>query len=1146
MVRETIAADRQLTRLARELEHARKPLSVCGLWGSSAPMVAGVLARSTGRPVLYITAHLDDADTARDDLEFFLDRTCDLLSAWETLPGEGPSAGEIDAERHRLCTQLAGESESDEPQVIVAPVQALMQPVPTADSILAHTLSIATGQKLEPRAIADWLTRHRFERLHLVEAPGDFAVRGDILDVFAPGDRQPVRIEFFDNEVESIRRFELSTQRSTRRLNSVALSAPPELTTNAATAAFASYLPRNTIVLLDDPASIQEQAERFRSRLGDPDSLFTFAAVIESIEPFAQAHLSRFGAAAVAIEEPESPATTEGQVRAATVRERKSNPNAPTTDDPTQSSPAPQPRKTTEYQRLKGKPESKEDSAAPTSTAIDLRVRSLTRFEGKSAEAVGELLDLANTRNVTLVCENDGESKRLRELIVELHGKVPKSIDIVIGRLHRGFEWTATGDVVVAHHEVFHRHQPKRRIRRIEASRPLESWVELEPGDIVVHAMHGIARFGGIGTMRKGDSDKTEEYLTLEFAEKAVLHVPVSQIDLVQKYIGVGASRQKLSKLGGTRWSKTKERVSEAVAELAESLLRVQAAREASEGTAYPIDTRWQNEFEAAFPYEETEDQRIVAGEIKGDLSRQRSMDRLLCGDVGYGKTELAMRAAFKVCEFGKQVAVLVPTTVLAEQHYETFSERMAEYPFTVACLSRFRTSAEQKKIIEEARKGRVDVLIGTHRLLSKDVGFADLGLVIIDEEQRFGVEHKERLKQFRATVEVLTLTATPIPRTLHMALLGIRDISSLATPPVDRRSIATQVTRFDEQLVRNAIIREMNRDGQVFFVHNFVQSIHGIADRIRRIVPECRVLVGHGQMAPRELEHVMQGFVRREADVLVATTIIESGIDIPSVNTIFINRADRYGLSDLHQLRGRVGRSDHRAYCYLLLDPSRTLTPKAARRLKSIEEFSELGAGFRIAMRDLEIRGAGNILGPEQSGHITAVGYDMYCRLLDKAVRGLRDEPDPIGPPVHLEIGIGAYIPKSYIPSERSRIDIYRRTVACRTLDDLRQLETDVADAFGPVPQAVQRLMELAEIRVLARRWKIASIVVEAPDIIFNVTDLAHVQTLFADASGTVRMPDPRTVHLRLRDAYFEPPTLLSFLRRLLAKDPVAKETVA
>jgi transcription-repair coupling factor (superfamily II helicase) len=561
-------------------------------------------------------------------------------------------------------------------------------------------------------------------------------------------------------------------------------------------------------------------------------------------------------------------------------------------------------------------------------------------------------------------------------------------------------------------------------------------------------------------------------------------------------------------------------------------------------GVAYPGDTEWQREFEAAFPYEETEDQTLIAADIREDLMCPTPMDRLICGDVGYGKTELAMRAAFKVVEYGRQAAVLVPTTVLAEQHYATFRDRMAEYPFVIGCLSRFRTGSEQKRIVEGLKKGQVDVVIGTHRLLSKDVAFANLGLVIIDEEQRFGVEHKERLRAMRETVDVMTLTATPIPRTLHMSLMGIRDISSLQTPPVDRRAIATYVGPLNEDLIRNAILREMNRDGQVYFVHNAVQSIAAMADTVRRIVPEARVVYGHGQMKDHELESVMHAFVGRKADVLVATTIIESGIDIPNVNTIFINRADRFGLADLHQLRGRVGRSSHRAYCYLLLSPDRPPTLKAARRLKTIEEFSELGAGFRIAMRDLEIRGAGNLLGREQSGHIAAVGYEMYCRLLEQTVRRLKNEPDPTPPPVHLDLDVAAHIPRHYIAADQSRIEVYRRIAACRTEADLGQIERDLVDTFGRFPEEVRALLDLAEVRVHGRRFGIQSISIRPPDVVFLIEQAAKAEPVFLEAPGSVRMPDAKTIHLRLPPDYLEPAALLPVLRQMFKRARQCKET--
>ncbi len=1090
MVVNPIAADPALKRLDERLAEPRGVVHVTGLWGSSAPLVAAFAFASSGRCQLYVTAHLEEADNARDDLELFLGRSCDLFPAWETLPGQGVASSEIEAERLRVCTRLHESERSTDNAaaypVIVAPIQALMQPIPTIEALERNTVRLTVGcdgraaNIDSPEALLEWAIDRGFERLDMVESPGDVAKRGDIVDLFTPGEQMPFRIQFFGDRIESIRRFDVSTQRSIETLPSIAVSAMPGASCDGGeTTDLLAYLPEDTLITLDGPSEIQEMGDTLLSRLGESDQLIRPRDLLAAANRFGQLHLSRFG-----------PAAAEGDDR------------------------------------------------------FDFRVKSLARFEGGAAEEVDQLCGIAQDRQVYVFCDNDGECRRLNELVAERGGDSVGSIHIAVGLMHRGFEWTNTGTVVVPHHEIFQRHRQRRRLRRVHAGRPIESWTDLNSGDLVVHVMHGIARYRGLSKIRKGTSSQQEEFLSLEFAEGAMVHVPCSQIDLVQKYIGAAGRKPELSKLGGKRWSKTKQKVVDSVADLAESLLRVQALRGESRGTAYPRDTDWQREFDASFLYEETEDQLLVAEEIRDDLTRPRPMDRLVCGDVGYGKTELAMRAAFKIVEYGRQVAVLVPTTVLAEQHYETFRERMAEYPFAIGCLSRFRSPSEQKAIIDKARKGQIDVVIGTHRLLSKDVSFADLGLVIIDEEQRFGVEHKERLKAMRETVDVLTLTATPIPRTLHMSLMGIRDISSLQTPPVDRRAIATEVRAFEKGLVRHAILRELNRDGQIYFVHNYVQTIARMAETVKQIVPEARVVYAHGQMKDNELETVMHRFCHREADVLVCTTIIESGIDIPTVNTIFINRADRFGLADLHQLRGRVGRSSHRAYCYLLLSPDRPVTRKAGKRLKTIEEFSELGAGFRIAMRDLEIRGAGNLLGREQSGYIAVVGYELYCRLLDQSVRRLKNEPDPAPPPVNVDLDVAAHIPPHYIPSDRSRIEIYRRIVACRLKADLDQLERDLIDAFGPFPPQVQRLLELAEIRVYGRRFGIISISLRPPDVIFVVESLAAVEPLFEDAPGTARTPDARTVHLRLAPNYLEPPTLVTVLRHLLIKAVSKAET--
>jgi transcription-repair coupling factor (superfamily II helicase) len=553
-------------------------------------------------------------------------------------------------------------------------------------------------------------------------------------------------------------------------------------------------------------------------------------------------------------------------------------------------------------------------------------------------------------------------------------------------------------------------------------------------------------------------------------------------------------------------------------------------------GIRYPADTAWQKEFEAEFPYEETEDQLAAIIEVKKDMADAQPMDRLICGDVGFGKTEVAIRAAFKAVEYGKQAAVLVPTTILAEQHERTFRSRMADYPFRIESISRFKTGAEQTKLLKQLNEGKIDIIIGTHRLLSKDVKFSDLGMVIIDEEQRFGVEHKNKLLQLRLTADILTLSATPIPRTLHMSMIGLRDISSLTTAPLDRRAIVTEVVPFDRERIKRAIIREINRDGQVFFLHNRVHNIHAIASDIQSLVPKARILVGHGQMAGRDLEKVMLKFVKRKADIFVSTTIIESGLDIPTANTIFINRADMFGLADLHQLRGRVGRYKHRAYCYLLLPEDRTVTEKAARRLKAIEQYSMLGAGFKIAMRDLEIRGAGNILGAEQSGHIAAVGYDMYCRLMEVETKRLQNGQviEPIR--THLELPMIGQLPKSYIRSDKFRMEAYRRLSRAASLAELEAAQKDMHDAYGDAPDSAQLLIDLTELRIAASILEVRAIKLEGPDLIFRTDHPMRLEPFLKDAPGRASIIDERTIYYRPPPNYLDPPaTLLAILRKLL-----------
>ena len=1080
-----VLASRKLTAAAKKLSPGTT-VRIAGLWGSSGAAVAAAIARRTGRTLLLVAGHIDAADDASDDIEIFAGRGVQLFPAWEVDVGSDHLNEEVTGERLRVCNLLAEPAgERDEPaDVIVAPIMALLQPVPAPTALEAGRLELTTGQDHDIEALSSWLVDAGFERVEQVDQGGQFARRGGIVDIFPLGATQPVRMEFFGDVIESIRRFDLDSQRSTDQLgrctvSGVSAGLDEGDNDNGGATNLLSYLPGDAIVCMIDPAGTVELARQLWQRSRDITGRVAKAMldpedVLAGLGRFALAELSAFG----------GPAEME-----------------------------------------------RDDQAGRT--LIHLGVRSLERLVIGTHEALTELTELSASSEVWVYCENPAEQERFRELLAEKHPVLAGRVKLGLGHVAGGFSWPEQKLVVVGHHELFGRYAKRRRIRRVRAGRPIESLLDLQQGQYVVHVAHGIAKFNGLKLIDR--DGRSEEYLALKFSGGTILHVPASRIDLVQRYVGSRKFRPTLSRLGGATWGRQKQRASEAVKDLAAEMIRVQAMRKYQPGVSYPPVTPWQRQFADEFIYTETEDQVSTMRQLDEDLAGPSPMDRLLCGDVGYGKTELAMRAAFKVVEAGRQVAVLVPTTVLAGQHLRTFRERMADYPFEIDAISRFRTAGEQTKIVARLARGEIDILIGTHRLLSKDIRFADLGLVVIDEEQRFGVEHKERLKGLRASVDVLTMTATPIPRTLHMALLGLRDISSLTTPPMDRRAIHTEVCHYDERLVREAILRELNRQGQVFFVHNRVQDIESIADRIGKLAPEARVEFGHGQMKEHQLERVMLRLVRQEIDVLVCTTIIESGLDIPTANTMIIHDADRFGLAAMHQLRGRVGRYKHRAFCYLLLPEHRAVSAVAGKRLKAVEEFSDLGAGFQISMRDLEIRGAGNILGREQSGHIAAVGYELYCQLLDGAVRQLRGEKREDRLAVHIEIGIDAYIPRSYMSSERQRMEVYRRMARCQAPEDLARLRADLADACGPVPGEVETLLDLAEARVLAGQLGIESIILIEPDLVFTVRDFRAAKGVFDGAAGTVRLPDDHTAHWRLPPAWREMPTMLRILLKRL-----------
>jgi transcription-repair coupling factor (superfamily II helicase) len=1125
-----LAAAPQLRALAQTLAQ-EKSLCANGLWGSSVAAVLAAVEAELHRPILLVCGHLDEADDLADDLELFT-RTRPVVAPALELGGNlGRVSEEQVSNRLRLIQRLA---DGKLPRMLVASVQSLMQSVASRQQ-LAHLMwTLKTGENLEPEKLIVWLSERGYNRLDQVEVPGDFAVRGGIVEVYLPGEFDQagdlvgltVRFDFFGDTLESIRRFDMDTLGSRDAIESVTIpDIKGSLPESGDSTNLLSYLRPDTVIALWQPLEIAEQAKSYLDRLEDEKGIYPLSAVLRLTESFTRLELSQFDQQATAIHS------------------------------------------------LVGK-------EVPR---VSLPIRSLQRFETEAKKAMGELAELAKTHHVAVFCENAGEKERFLELLEQTSAGLSATIEAPIGYLHRGFVWDASflsspssgtpGEgrggghppqpnsplpgpppeyrrrgqegqegqegfsfqplALLGHHELFHRYELRRRTTRTIASRPVDSFLDLKVGDYVVHVAHGIAKFTGIQTLTK--EGQSEEYLTLRFAESATLHVPASRINLIQKYIGGFQGHPKLSRLGSGVWEKQKAKVSEAVMDLAAELIEVQASRNAEQGTAYPPDTDWQREFEAEFPYEPTQDQVVASEEIKQDMIRSRPMDRLICGDVGYGKTELAMRAAFKAVEFGRQVAILVPTTVLAEQHYRSFKARMADYPFAIESISRFKSPRQQKETIKQAAAGQIDILIGTHRLISKDVKFADLGLVVIDEEQRFGVTHKERLKQMRKTVDVLTMSATPIPRTLHMSLLGLRDISNLTTAPRDRRSVVTEVISFDPQRIKQALLRELAREGQIYFVHNRVHSIVDMAERIQQLVPEARIIIGHGQMGEGELEDVMLKFINHEADILVCTTIIESGLDIANANTIFINQADRFGLSELHQLRGRVGRYKNRAYCYLLLPADRPVTPVAAKRLKAIEEYSHLGAGFKIAMRDLELRGAGNILGPEQSGHIAAVGYEMYCQLLEEATRQMKNQPKALAPEAHVDIGLGASIPKTYMNADKQRMDVYRRLTRCQSLPMLHELEKDLQDAFGEPPRPVILLLAMTELKLLAGLFGIDSIIRKEPDIVLTVRDAARAQLGLTGAPGTLRVIDEKTVYLRMPPSFMEGDMILMVLRNLL-----------
>ncbi len=995
-------------------------VEIVGPWGSAKRLIAAQVAENLRRPLLYVASGRLEAEAAAEDLATFLgDARVAVLPAWEVLPTDLMApADDIVAERMHTLNALVQAQERGELACAVVSVRSLLQRVPNRRRLAKDTVNLQLSEEYDLEDIAEQLVKMGYDRELMVEQRGQFSIRGGIFDVFPISGELPFRVEFFGDQIESIRRFEPETQRSVPEielLESVQILPRSEKNLLASQAketgalnTVLDYFPENIVFAVDEPALVAQEAEHLQETFPDTPYLGTWDEVMGKV--------SR-----------DSARLTFAQVAHAKSADAK---------------------------------------------RFNVPMNSMASWTGQ-AEGFWTQLEgwgLAGYR-VHLLCANEGERTRLIELLRE-HGYRPGEqtdfdLHVGLGRLRDGFGSERDKLAVLSEREMFGRKYVRRKRRRFEAGAAITQFSDVQPGDYIVHHEHGIGRYLGLRRFE----GKTNEFMGVQYANNDIVYVPVTHVDHIQKYIASGGAVPKMDRIGGASWARKKAKVKEAVRQMAEELIKLYATRELHPGHAFGADTHFQQEFEDSFEYDETKDQLRAIEEIKRDMESHKPMDRLLCGDVGFGKTEVAIRAAFKAVMEKKQVAVLVPTTVLAEQHYLTFKERLADYPVKVEMLSRFRSPQDQKTIVHGLRDGNIDIIIGTHRLTSGDIQFKDLGLVVLDEEQRFGVKQKEKLKKLKTNVDVLSLSATPIPRTLHLSMSGVRDMSVINTAPNDRLPIHTCIENYDEDLIREAMRRELERQGQVFYLHNRVQTIEKVAGQLKKLVPSARVAIAHGQMEEGALEDVMTAFVRREYDVLVCTTIIGSGLDIPNANTIIVDRADMFGLGELYQIRGRVGRYKHRAFAYLLVPGDRAITVEAQHRLKALEEFSTLGSGFRIALRDLEIRGAGNLLGAQQSGHIETVGYETYQQLIAEAVSELKGHPVRETLLPVFDITVDAGIPDSYIELESQKITLYKRITGLKDEFEVDEMERELQDRFGDPPRPVRRLLDVMRARALAAR---------------------------------------------------------------------------
>jgi transcription-repair coupling factor (superfamily II helicase) len=1141
------------TRAASHLKEGTGRIRVAGLTPTAKALLLALLRRAAERPLILVV----NDNRAMEDMLPVLRGFCELtgachpddvvdLPARDVLPFQNLSPHpELQEERATTLWKIA----TGKASIVVAPIASTAIRVRSHEYYTDLARTIRRGESFDLDALLAHLNTVGYASADVVEMPGQYALRGGILDVYSPEAERPVRVEFFGDEVESIRRFDPASQRSSNpldealllpltetpvseqllgaihtRLSGKRITGNDEIVEAAVRSAGVTTFPGwefyapvagadrsifdllpRAAVLLDEPDLLRNEFDRFWTRVEEAHERSGIGNLVRPADLYLQPEEWWYKVGSQIGADLEHLGIT-----------RPDDDGASTISFITQPAP-----------RFHG--------AVPTMLE---QVQKLTG-EGKQ---------------VLLAVPNTGEVERLADIFTEYNASFR------LGSRTRGGESYAdetsyfAGEVltttlakaylpdgvllqeanlaIFGSRDLFDESdavgaRPQRQKSKVSAF--LSDFRDLQVGDYVVHVEHGIGQYQGLKEINQGDG--TAEFMLLEYAEGARLYVPLTRLDLIQKYRSSEGAKPALSHLGTQAWAKTKARVRKAMKDMADELLKLYAERKMAQGHAFPADSEFVREFEDAFEFSETEDQAQAITDVMRDMESSQPMDRLLCGDVGYGKTEVAMRAAFKAVGDNKQVAVLAPTTVLAFQHYETFKQRFGPFPVTIEMISRFRNPRQQKEILQRTEAGKIDILIGTHRILSKDIKFADLGLLIVDEEQRFGVRHKERIKQMRKQVDVLTMSATPIPRTLHMSLVGLRDMSVIETPPKDRMAIQTVVATWDDKLIQSALEQELERGGQVYFVHNRVESIWEIAAKLQELVPKARIIVGHGQMSEGELEKVMLKFMHHEADILVATTIIENGLDIPLCNTILINRAERLGLSELYQLRGRVGRSNRRAYAYLLVPREMELTPIARRRLAALKEFSDLGAGFKIAALDLELRGAGNLLGGEQSGHIEAVGFELYTQMLDRAVREMKGEAAAEEAEMQLNLGLNIRIPAEYIPEENQRLRMYKRVAGVETESQLTDVAAELEDRYGPPPEAVRNLLDYASLKLLCMRVGVNAIDRKRDQLTFKFRQNAAV-----DPEQLARFVSAQ------RGAQFTPDGMLRFTIKASAADEVLR----